>query len=122
MPLPSIDYQLRTAYPQPHEYQMIKLEEIVVGQPGIILCPACGEGHGCMEDGDEIYAIGPDRDEYESPMHTRGGWLETRGVCSGCGTGYSLVLANHKGSLAIGIAPIKFEGWSEEDRYEDEDE
>jgi hypothetical protein len=81
-------------------YQPIRVNEY-----GWAVCPACGEVDG-MEDGDTIYAVGPDRDEYDSPARTRGGWVETRGTCSMCGHIYSLVIGNHKGALAVMIASL----------------
>lgn len=75
---------------------------------GHLLCPHCGETYG-MEEGDVPVVVGPDRDEYDSPAGTRGGWIETRGVCSCCGHTYSLVIANHKGALCLLVAATGYD-------------
>jgi hypothetical protein len=53
-------------------------------EQGCVKCPHCGEVGG-MEDGDQPDEIGPDRDEFDSPSGTRGGWTSFRGDCSNCG-------------------------------------
>lgn len=78
----------------------------VVDPCGRLACPVCGETHG-MEDGDDVYAAGPDLDAYDSPSGTRGGWIETRGFCSCCSWRYLLVVANHKGSLTIFVRGVE---------------
>jgi hypothetical protein len=47
-------------------------------------------------------AIQPDRDGYDSPIGTRGGYVS---VALGCGAGHEfyLVIANHKGAEFIAV-------------------
>ena len=72
---------------------------------GNVCCAACGETYG-MEAGETVHAVGPDRDEYDSPAGSRGGWIETRGDCSCCGQRYSFIVGNHKGALCLRIAAL----------------
>lgn len=70
-------------------------------------CPECGEigveqmGRG----GDhEAVTLHPDRDAYDSPIDTRGGYVKVELFCPS-GHGFDLIIANHKGSEFIGIVP-----------------
>jgi hypothetical protein len=71
-------------------------------------CPECGEigveqmGRG----GDhEAVTLHPDRDAYESPINTRGGYVRIELFCPS-GHGFDLIIANHKGAEVIGIVPV----------------
>jgi hypothetical protein len=50
-------------------------------------------------------SVHPDRDQYASPLGTRGGFL---GVALTCADGhrFDLVIANHKGTEFIGVVPV----------------
>lgn len=50
----------------------------------------------------EAVTVHPDRDEYESPMGTRGGRVEIKLTCV-YGHYFTLIIANHKGAEFIGI-------------------
>ena len=68
-----------------------------------VLCPLCGEvgveqGHSDRDDQEQdAVTVHPDRDEYESPIFTRGGYTEIRLWCS-AGHRFALIIANHKGA------------------------
>lgn len=77
-----------------------------------IVAPLICEGHGgevtiyCphgqgLEAGDR-FVTHADRDEYDSPAGTRGGWAEARCSCT-CGVQYRLIIANHKGDLVLSL-------------------
>jgi hypothetical protein len=70
--------------------------------PTALLCPRCFQWGG-MESGDRPSCIGEDRDEYDSPIGTRGGWTAFDGQCSACGCEWKLYVANHKGMLFLGV-------------------
>lgn len=74
----------------------------LITEHGTLLCPICRE-ESYMEGGDSPVEVGPDRDEYESPIGTRGGWLATRPWCSNCWVDFRLVIANHKGTILLGM-------------------
>ncbi|MFF3934209.1 hypothetical protein [Streptomyces hirsutus] len=46
--------------------------------------------------------VHPDRDEYASPIGTRGGLVEIRMWCAG-GHAFQLVVANHKGAEYVAV-------------------
>lgn len=81
------------------------------GMPGAaaswqLLCPVCRAAEveqGLHSGGDHTaVTIQPDRDRYDSPIGTRGGYVS---IALGCGTGheFDLVIANHKGTEYIGV-------------------
>lgn len=73
-----------------------------------ILCPTCGN---CVEQFDTsgfggdhgAVTIHPDRDDYDSPIGTRGGYVQIDLECAGGAHVFSLVSANHKGSQYLGL-------------------
>lgn len=67
----------------------------------LLVCPECGEEW--IEDPDSTAIVHPDRDQYDSPLNTRGGWVQINLVCSR-GHTFALVIANHKGVHMIGYA------------------
>lgn len=89
-------------------------EKILVdaGGPGAarwqLHCPQCGSDAIDRSVGDssgpdhEAVTIQPDRDGYESPIGTRGGYVNIALTCSR-GHGFALVIANHKGAEFIGV-------------------
>lgn len=70
-------------------------------------CPACGDGAVERADvaGDhEAVTVQPDRDDYESPLGTRGGYLRVDLECSD-GHGFAFIMGNHKGAEFVGVVP-----------------
>lgn len=68
-------------------------------------CPECGEE--CVErhgGDDAAVTVHPDRDQYDSPIGTRGGYVKVELFCP-AGHGFDLVIANHKGCEFIGVVP-----------------
>lgn len=58
----------------------------------------CESADGGEYSGDHDAVIThPDRDEYDSPMGTRGGWTEIKYYC-GRGHAFRLLIGNHKGA------------------------
>lgn len=73
-------------------------------------CPVCGAGESdraVVGGGDhEAVTVHPDRDDYDSPIGTRGGYVRVDLECSG-GHSYALVVANHKGAEFLGLVPAE---------------
>ncbi|MFJ6759514.1 hypothetical protein ACIQNK_31425 [Streptomyces sp. NPDC091273] len=72
-----------------------------------VQCPACGiqEIERAMDGGDhESVAVHPDRDDYDSPLGTRGGYVRVDLACA-AGHGFALIIGNHKGAEYIGVVP-----------------
>lgn len=73
-----------------------------------LLCPECGDS--CVEQGagggadHTAVEVHPDRDAYDSPIGTRGGFVRVKLFCPS-GHGFDLIIANHKGSEAIAVVP-----------------
>jgi hypothetical protein len=92
------------------KYANVEYRSLSLTSDDRLRCPHCGSPDG-MEDGDTVYATGPDHDAYDSPAGTRGGWLELRGICSLCRTPFSLVIGNHKGMLCLNVAKLPVSVW-----------
>jgi hypothetical protein len=59
---------------------------------------------GLHSQGDHTAAtVQPDRDRYESPIGTRGGYASIALECV-AGHGFDLIVANHKGAEYLGVA------------------
>lgn len=74
-----------------------------------LCCPECGEQSVDREDngGDhEAVIVQPDRDDYDSPIGTRGGYLQVDLYCV-AGHRFALVVANHKGAEFVGVVPAR---------------
>jgi hypothetical protein len=72
-------------------------------EDGELLCPTCGAE--VLEFGESRdVVVHPDRDEYDSPIGSRGGWTSFDIYCHGCGW-FSLVIAQHKGSIVARLVP-----------------
>jgi|GEM_PF-6381164 len=70
-------------------------------------CPACGSGEVERADvaGDhEAVTVHPDRDSYDSPLGTRGGYVRVDLTCSD-GHGFAFIMGNHKGAEFVGVVP-----------------
>jgi hypothetical protein len=70
-------------------------------------CPECGQvGVEQMGPGGDHGAVTvhPDRDDYDSPIDTRGGYTRIKLFCP-AGHGFDLIVANHKGAEFIGVVP-----------------
>jgi len=70
-----------------------------------LLCPECGEMGIDRPDlgGDHAsVTVHPDRDDYDSPVGTRGGYVRIDLVCC-AGHAFSLIIGNHKGTEVIGL-------------------
>lgn len=81
-------------------------------QPGVhwmlhMPCPECGEpgveqtGPDPDDGGEAAVTVHPDRDEYDSPIGTRGGYTQIDLWCPH-GHSFALIIANHKGDEYIG--------------------
>jgi hypothetical protein len=76
----------------------------------LLCCPTCGEEAvdraGWTQGGGdhEAVTIQPDRDDYDSPIGTRGGYLRVDLECV-AGHGFALIVANHKGAEYLGVVP-----------------
>jgi hypothetical protein len=66
-----------------------------------VCCPSCGDDNidrDPMSASDhEAVTLHPDRDSYDSPLGTRGGYLQVSLQCLN-GHHFALVLTNHKGA------------------------
>jgi hypothetical protein len=71
-----------------------------------LCCPVCGAPEveqGLQSGGDHTaVTIQPDRDRYDSPIGTRGGYVSIALEC-GAGHEFYLVTANHKGAEYIAL-------------------
>jgi hypothetical protein len=68
-------------------------------------CPVCGPGQWGLDrcGGDDAsVTVHPDRDDYGSPLGTRGGWVTIKYFCP-AGHELWLTIANHKGQEFIGL-------------------
>jgi hypothetical protein len=77
-------------------------------------CPECGDENVDRENyapDHEAVAIQPDRDDYDSPIGTRGGYVQVSLQCS-YGHPFAVVIANHKGAEFIGVLPARRDGAS----------
>lgn len=68
-------------------------------------CPACGTES--VENKDfapdhEVATVNPDRDDYDSPLGTRGGYVRVDLTC-GEGHGFAFIIGNHKGAEFLGV-------------------
>lgn len=78
-------------------------------KPGLNLrwqvgCPTCGAEEVDRETGrdHESVMLHPDRDDYDSPIGTRGGYVQIDLTCAE-GHEFALVIANHKGAEVVGV-------------------
>ena len=73
-----------------------------------IHCPTCGDStmdRAGPSGGDHTaVTLHPDRDAYESPIETRGGYLRVELHCP-AGHHHALIVANHKGSEYLALVP-----------------
>lgn len=95
------------------EHQVLEPGAPFAGAMGLswqVLCPKCTDRQPNIDrigsDGEygpdeRAVIVHPDRDEYSSPLGTRGGWVEIQLTCGF--HNFSLVVANHKGEEYIGI-------------------
>lgn len=70
-------------------------------------CPACGNDsvdRADVTDDHEAVTVQPDRDDYDSPLGTRGGYVRVDLTCSD-GHGFAFIMGNHKGAEFIGVVP-----------------
>ncbi|MFH8842543.1 hypothetical protein [Streptomyces sp. NPDC017868] len=72
-----------------------------------LMCPECGSEN--VENANyapdhAVMTIHPDRDDYDSPIGTRGGFVSVSLECD-AGHAFSLVVGNHKGAEYIGVVP-----------------
>ncbi|UYB40587.1 hypothetical protein SLV14_003233 [Streptomyces sp. Je 1-4] len=70
-------------------------------------CPACGieEVEQAEAGGDhEAVTVHPDRDDYDSPLGTRGGYVSVELSCA-AGHGFDFIISNHKGNEFVGVIP-----------------
>lgn len=73
-------------------------------------CPVCEDtiveqmGPGPDTEASAV-TVAPDRDEYDSPIGTRGGFTRIELFCP-VGHGFDLIIANHKGSQFIGVVLV----------------
>lgn len=72
-----------------------------------LACPECGDRSIDRDNpagGDHrAVVVYPDRDDYDSPIGTRGGYVQIDLQCSD-GHHFALVIGNHKGAEIIGLA------------------
>lgn len=72
-----------------------------------LMCPACGisEVEQAAAGGDHgAVTVQPDRDDYDSPLGTRGGYVRVDLTCA-AGHGFALIVGNHKGEEFVGVIP-----------------
>jgi len=71
-----------------------------------LCCPVCGAAEveqGLHSGGDHTaVTVRPDRDRYDSPVGTRGGYVSIALECS-AGHQFDLVIANHKGAEYVAV-------------------
>ena len=80
-----------------------------------LACPECGSGSVDRHGGDAAaVTVHPDRDHYDSPIGTRGGYVSVALLCP-AGHGFDLIIANHKGAEFIGIVPAGDRGYGTAD-------
>ena len=75
-----------------------------------LLCPVCGDHVEQDQDAPGSIVVHPDRDEYESPIGTRGGFTKIELFCAG-GHGFDLIIGNHKGSQMFGVVSAGPRWW-----------
>jgi hypothetical protein len=72
----------------------------------LLHCPVCHSAdveQGLRSGGDHAaVTVQPDRDSYDSPIGTRGGYLSVTLSCAD-GHDFDLVIANHKGAEYLGV-------------------
>lgn len=75
-----------------------------------LLCPYCGSDivdrsvYGGYGGDHEAVYIEPDKDDYTSPIGTRGGFVQVDLFCP-ANHRFNLIIANHKGAEFIGLVP-----------------
>jgi hypothetical protein len=74
----------------------------------MISCPSCGDTSSIDRwpptgKDHEAVTVHPDADRYDSPIGTRGGYVQIDLVC-GCGQLFALVIGNHKGAEIMNLA------------------
>lgn len=72
-----------------------------------LMCPACGicEVERAADGGDHgAVTVQPDRDDYDSPLGTRGGYVRVDLTCA-AGHGFAFIVGNHKGEEFVGVVP-----------------
>jgi hypothetical protein len=71
-----------------------------------LCCPVCGAAEveqGVYSGGDHTaVSVHPDRDAYNSPVGTRGGYVSIALECT-AGHRFDLVIANHKGAEYLAL-------------------
>lgn len=68
-------------------------------------CPECGQPSVDREPlgrDHEAVTLHPDRDDYDSPIDTRGGYLHLDLRCVS-GHTFALIIGNHKGAEFVGV-------------------
>ncbi|WP_097882709.1 hypothetical protein [Streptomyces sp. st140] len=92
---------------KPHEEIMVPSHMDGTGVRWQLMCPGCGtqnvENANYAPD-HEVISVQPDRDEYDSPIGTRGGYVSVDLECD-AGHSFALVVGNHKGAEFVGVVP-----------------
>lgn len=82
------------------------IEQPLLLEDGFIICPICGSNtidrRGRVPD-HEAVTVHPDRDGYDSPVDTRGGYLQIDLQCFSCEARLALIVANHKGMERLAL-------------------
>ena len=68
-----------------------------------VQCPVCANSNVERDpDDDASVRLHPDKDEYASPISTRGGFVEVYLACTS-GHRFQIIVANHKGAEFVGV-------------------
>jgi hypothetical protein len=84
-----------------------------------LCCPNCGSDvvdrsvYGGYGGDHDAVAIEPDKDDYVSPIGTRGGFVQIDLVCSASHR-FNLIIANHKGAEFIGVVSASLDAPNDE--------
>jgi hypothetical protein len=76
--------------------------EMIFGERNLT-CPICGTEQierNCEGGDHNAVHVHKDRDDYDSPVGTRGGYVEIA-LCCASGHPFDLVIGNHKGAEVI---------------------
>jgi hypothetical protein len=88
-----------------HQLGAFEPERLIpVFDNGNLLCPVCGENTIDRKDYDDVgsVTIFPDRDEYDSPAGSRGGYICIDLMCTDVHL-FSMFIGNHKGAETISL-------------------
>ncbi|ETA00755.1 hypothetical protein CcI6DRAFT_03788 [Frankia sp. CcI6] len=91
----------------PHPQVLVPDGTTADGLQWQLRCPSCGADTVDRADFAEDHravTVFPDRDDYDSPIGTRGGYVQVDLQCP-VGHRFALIVANHKGAEFVAVVP-----------------